>query len=163
MMPKAYVDTNIFDYVALKNITYGKACKEILDDIGTFLEGNCSLLVPVEILGSLSEISSKTAFKTLAGFFSFKLNLIEVNEELILNASKMAQKDKINGYDAVHVAAMKKVKIKTLITENYDDFKKVKSIEIVRPLDYQKWKSLHIKNRKTKQLHEFVKRQEITR
>lgn len=145
MMPKAYIDTNIFDYVALRNVTYGRACKEILDDIGTFLEGSCSFLVPVEILGSLSEISTKTAAKALLAFFSFKLNLTEIDEKLILNASKMTQKDKINGYDAVHVAAMRKEKIKTIITENYDDFKRVKGIEIVRPLDYQKWKKLHVK------------------
>ena len=142
-MPRVYIDTNIFDYVALRNVTYGKACKEILDDIGTTLEASCSYLVPVEILGSLSEISTQTAFKALLGFFSFKLSLVEVDEKLILWASKLAKKDKINGYDAVHVAAMKKAKIKTIITENYDDFKRIKNIEIVRPLDYQKWKRSH--------------------
>ena len=141
---KVYIDTNIFDYVALKNATYGKACKEILDDIGTFLDANYSFLVPIEILGSLSEIDTKIATKALLGFFSFKLNLMEISEQLILNAGKIAKKDKINGYDAVHVAAMKKEKIKTVITENYDDFKKAKGIEIVRPFDYQKWKRLHI-------------------
>ena|SRR3989338_5994611 len=141
MMKKVYIDTNIFDYVALKNVTYGKACKEILDDIGTILDASCSFLVPIEILGSLSEISVKTANKALLGFFSFKLNLIEIDEKLVLSASKISEKDKINGYDAIHVAAMKKEKIKTTITENYDDFKKVKNIEIVRPLDYRKWKT----------------------
>lgn len=35
---------------------------------------------------------------------------------------------------------MKKEKIKTIITENYTDFKMIKGIELVRPLDYQKWK-----------------------
>jgi len=141
MMKKVCIDTNIFDYVALKNVTYGKACKEILDDIGIFLDGNCSFLVPIEILGSLSEINMKIAYKALLGFFSFKLNLIEIDEKLILSAGKISEKDKINGYDAIHVATMKKEKIKTIITENYDDFKKVKNIEIVRPLDYRKWKT----------------------
>lgn len=140
---KVYIDTNIFDYVALKNATYGKACKEILDDIGTFLDASCSFLVPIEILGSLSEIDTKIATKALLGFFSFKLNLMEISEQLILNAGKIAKKDKINGYDAVHVAAMKKEKIKTVITENYSDFKKTKGIEIVRPFGYQKWKRVH--------------------
>lgn len=149
-MQKVYVDTNIFDYVALKNATYGKACKEILDDIGTILDASCSFLVPVEILGSLSEINTTIAFKTLLGFFSFKLNLIEISERLILYASKISRKTKINGYDAVHVAAMKKEKIKTIITENYDDFKLIKNIKIVQPLDYQKWKRLHIKVGKEK-------------
>ena len=116
MMKKVYIDTNIFDYVALKNVTYGKACKEILDDIGTILDASCSFLVPIEILGSLSEISVKTANKALLGFFSFKLNLIEIDEKLVLSASKISEKDKINGYDAIHVAAMKKEKIKTTIT-----------------------------------------------
>lgn len=145
MMLKVYIDTNIFDYVALKNVTYGEACKKILDDIGVILDANCSFLVPIEILGSLSEISTKISFKALLGFFSFKLNLIEITEKMILDASKLTKKTGISGYDAVHASAMKKEKIKTIITENYDDFKKVKDIEIVRPLDYQKWRSLYMK------------------
>lgn len=62
-MRKVYIDTNIFDYVALKHEIYGKACKEILDDVGTFLDTYCSFLVPIEILGSLSEIDVSIARK----------------------------------------------------------------------------------------------------
>ena len=36
-MLKVYIDTNIFDYVALKNVTYGESCKKILDDIQSSL------------------------------------------------------------------------------------------------------------------------------
>lgn len=139
-MLKVYIDTNIFDYVVLRHETFGSACKEILDDISIFLDAHCSFLVPIEMLGSLSEISPEIAFKALEGFFSFKIKLIDVADKSLIDAGKICQKTKIDGYDAVHVASMKKVKVKTIMTENYKDFKKVKGLEIVRPLDYRAWK-----------------------
>jgi predicted nucleic acid-binding protein len=140
MMQKVYIDTNIFDYVVLKHPKYGKACKEILNDVGTLLDAVCSIQVPIEILGSLSEIDKNIALKALLGFFSFKLKIIETSEKIILSASKLSLKSGINGYDAVHTATMKKDKLKTIITENYSDFKKIKGIRIVRPLSYKNWK-----------------------
>jgi predicted nucleic acid-binding protein len=139
-MIKVYIDTNIFDYVVLRNEIYGKACKEILDDVGILLDAHCSFLVPIEILGSLSEINSQIAFKALPAFFAFKMNLIEINKDLLSIASKIMHKTKIDGYDAVHAAAMKKENIKIIITENYKDFKKIPKIKIIRPLEYTKWK-----------------------
>ncbi len=140
MMLRVYVDTNIFDYVALRHEVYGKACKEILDDIGGFLDANCSFLVAIELLGSLSEINIEIAFRALSALFAFKLNLIDVSTAVLLEASKIMGKTKINGYDAVHASSMKKEGIKTIITENYKDFKKIPTIKIIRPLDYKKWK-----------------------
>ena len=140
MMQRVYIDTNIFDYVALRHEVYGKACKEILDDIGGLLDASCSFLVPIELLGSLSEINVEIAFKALTAFFAFKLNLIDVNANVIVEASKIMGKTKINRYDAVHAASMKKEGIKAIITENYKDFKEIPKIEIVKPLDYKKWK-----------------------
>jgi len=140
MMQRVYIDTNIFDYVALRHETYGKACKEILDDVGGFLDVSCSFLVPIELLGSLSEINIDIAFKALIAFFAFKLNLIDVNANVLVEASRIMEKTKINGYDAVHAASMKKEGIKAIITENYKDFKEIPKIEIVKPLDYKKWK-----------------------
>jgi predicted nucleic acid-binding protein len=139
-MQRVYIDTNIFDYVVLRHPTYGKACKEILDDIGSFLDVACSLQVPVEILGSLSEIDKNIAFKALVGFFSFRIKLVEISEKILLDAGKISFKTGINGYDAVHVATMKEENIKTIITENYSDFKKIKGIKIIRPLDYSRKK-----------------------
>lgn len=140
MTQKVYIDTNIFDYVALRHEVYGEACKEILDDIGVSLDASCSFLVPIELLGSLSEISTEIAFKALAAFFAFKLNLIDITPNVLTEASKIMEKTKINGYDAVHASSMKKEGIKTVITQNYKDFKKIQEIEVVKPLDYQKWK-----------------------
>jgi len=139
-MQRVYINTNIFDYVVLKHPTYGRACKEILDDIGIFLDAVCSVQVPIEILGSISQINKNIAFKALIGFFSFRIKLVEISEKIIFDAGKICAKTGINGYDAVHVATMKKEGIKTIITENYSDFKKVKGIKIIRPLDYKRRK-----------------------
>ena len=140
MIQRVYIDTNIFDYVALRHEVYGEACKEILDDIGGLLDASCSFLVPIELLGSLSEINLEIAFKALTAFFAFKLNLIDMNADVLIGASRIMAKTKINGYDAVHASSMTREGIKTIITENYKDFRKIPKIEIIRPLDYKRWK-----------------------
>jgi len=139
-MIKVYIDTNIFDYVALRHEVYGKACKEILDDVSSLLDAHCSFLVPIELVGSLSEISPEIAFKALSAFFAFKIKLIEINKNLLSVAGKIMHTTKIDGYDAIHAAAMKKENIKIIITENYKDFKKIPKIKIIRPLEYGRWK-----------------------
>lgn len=69
-MKSAYVDTNIFDYVALRNPIYGKACLEVLRGIGREFNATCSFSVPLEILGSLSRKDFEIAYGALIGFFS---------------------------------------------------------------------------------------------
>lgn len=140
-MIKVYIDTNIFDYVALKHEIYGRACKEILDDVGILLNACCSFLVPIELLGFLSQINQQTAYKALLAFFAFKINLIEIDKNLLFLANEIMKKSGLDGYDAVHAAAMKKENIKIIITENYKDFKKVSNVKIVRPRDYKRWKN----------------------
>lgn len=139
MMRNAYVDTNIFDYVALRNPTYGKACLEVLQGIGREFNATCSFSVPLEILGSLSRKNSEIAFGALMGFFSFDLKLVEISKEIIMSAIEMSKKTGINGYDAIHAATMRNESLEVIITENYNDFKMIKDIEIVRPLNYKTW------------------------
>jgi predicted nucleic acid-binding protein len=138
-MKTAYVDTNIFDYVILKNEKYGKACKTILEGIGTKFDAICSIQVPVELLGSTSTVNPMLAYDGLLGFFSFNLRVIGISEKLLFNAATIAKETGISGYDAIHVATMVQEGIKTIITENYKDFKKIKNIEIIRPSTYEAW------------------------
>jgi len=136
---KVYIDTNVFDYVALRHEVYGEACKRVLSDIGKRIEAYCSYLVPIEMLGSLSEIDKELALKAVKAFFSFDIHLIELDELVIFLAGEICKKWRINGYDAVHAAAMRKANIRTIITENVRDFKKVPWIKVVRPIEYEKW------------------------
>jgi predicted nucleic acid-binding protein len=138
-MKIAYVDTNIFDYVILKNEKYSKACKTILEGIGTRFDAVCSIQVPIELLGSTSAVNTMLAHDGLLGFFSFNLRVVGVSEKLLFSAASISKETGISGYDAIHVATMVQEGIRTIITENYKDFKKIKNIEIIRPLDYEAW------------------------
>lgn len=140
-MKAVYIDTNIFDYVILRNEKYGEACKSILDDIGNGIEAVCSFQVPIELLGSISQVDPLLGYNGLQGFFSFKIRIVEVSERLLLHAALISKQTGISGYDAVHVATMKQEGLDVIITENYKDFKKISDIKIVRPLDYGKWSS----------------------
>ncbi len=138
-MKKVYIDTNIFDYVILRNETYGEACKAILEDISNNIEAICSFQVPIELLGSISQIDPVLAYEGLQGFFSFKIRIVEISQRLLLNAALISKQTGISSYDAVHAATMKQEGLNTIITENYKDFEKIKNLKIVRPLNYGAW------------------------
>jgi len=138
-MKKAYVDTNIFDYAALRNQTYGKACLEILEGIGKEFDATCSIAVPFEILGSLSRENLEIAQGTITGFFSFDIRVVGLTKDVLMDAAEITRKTGIDGYDAVHVATMRSEGLTAIITKNYANFKKIKDIDNITPLKYKSW------------------------
>lgn len=149
----AYIDTNIYDYVALKHPRYGVACKQILEDVAEGrLEGHGSLLVAIEILGSLSEITPEIAKGALEAYFSLPIRAAPLHQHVIENASEIAVKTNVS-YDAIHAAAMCASKVSTIITEDIAHWDRIRRrwpslktkmdldmITVVRPLAYQRWK-----------------------
>jgi predicted nucleic acid-binding protein len=132
----AYVDTNIFDYVALKHPKYGLACKKITDDIRDGrLKAYCSYLVPMEILGSLARVDRKIAAGAILAFFSFPIDMIPIDERIIREASDITLETGV-GYDAIHAAAMRRRDLRTIITEDIEHWRKIGGIRILRPLEY---------------------------
>jgi len=145
----AYIDTNIYDYVALKHPAYGEACKNIVRDIYEGkLETYGSILVAVEILGPLMEIDADMAVGAVKAFLSLPVKIIPMDESTIQSAVTGAS------YDAVHASAMARKGISTVITEDLGHWKMIQSnwsrvrdkisttlgeIEIVRPKEYVKW------------------------
>jgi len=135
---RAYVDTNIFDYVALRHPKYGEACKGITDDIRDGkIEAYCSFLVPIEILGSLAEIDPHISVGAVTAFFAFPIKLISIDEGLIREASSLMIESKA-GYDSIHAAAMARAELKVVITEDIEHWRRFKGVKIVRPLEYDK-------------------------
>ena len=132
----AYIDTNIFDYVALKHPKYGLACKKITDDIRDGrLKAYCSYLVPIEILGSLARVNRKIAAGAILAFFSFPIDMIPIDERIIREASEITLETGV-GYDSIHAAAMRRRNIRTIITEDIEHWRKIGSVKILRPLEY---------------------------
>jgi predicted nucleic acid-binding protein len=133
-----YIDTNIFDYSALAHPTYGKACKSIVDDIqNKTIKAYCSFLVPIELLGSLARIDAEKAGIAVAAFFSLPISMIQIDEEVLHDAARIMLDSGVS-YDSIHAACMKRRGLDTIITEDVTDWKKIKNIHVIRPLQYEK-------------------------
>ncbi|KPV64539.1 MAG: hypothetical protein AOA65_0934 [Candidatus Bathyarchaeota archaeon BA1] len=133
-----YVDTNIFDYSALAHPVYGKACKQVIDDIqNEKINAHCSFLVPIELLGSLAQIDVEKASIAVAAFFSLPINMIQVDEWVIRDAVSIMLQFKVS-YDSIHAACMRRKGLDTIITEDIKHWNKIKNIKIIRPLEYHK-------------------------
>jgi predicted nucleic acid-binding protein len=135
---KVYVDTNIFVYSALAHPVYGKACKHIIDDIqNEQIKAYCSFLVPIELLGSLARIDAEKAALAVAAFFSLPVNMIQIDERTLRDAANIMVDSGIS-YDSIHASCMQREGLDTIITEDFSDWKKIKNVKIIKPLEYQR-------------------------
>lgn len=159
MKTKIYVDTNIYVYAIIHHPVYGKPCKDILIDISRNLYEFCgSLLVAMELLGSLSKINPHVARRGLEDYLALPLTLLSLNEEVLRLAGIIDEVVNIR-YDAIHAAIMMLNDIFTVITNDIDDWNRLKDrfgevltkvreegyditvnrMEVVTPDSYEKW------------------------
>jgi len=133
-----YVDTNIFVYSALAHPVYGKSCKHIIDDIqDRKIEAYCSFLVPIELLGSLARIDPEKVPIALNAFFSLPIRMIQIEERILQLAAEITKQSGVR-YDSIHAACMLRNGLNTIITEDVTDWKRIKNLQIIRPLEYEK-------------------------
>ena len=133
-----YIDTNIFDYSALAHPVYGRACKQIIDDIQDGrIKAHCGFLVPVELLGSLAHINREKAEIAVAAFFSLPIEMIQIDEGTILEATRIMIESGVT-YDSIHAACMRRQGLDTIITEDIQDWRKIQNVKIIRPLEYER-------------------------
>jgi len=132
-----YIDTNIFIYSALANPTYGKACKQIIDDIESQkIKAYCGFLVPIELLGALARIDSDKAALAVDAFFSLPISMIPIDEKILILAAKLTSESGVS-YDCVHAACMRSKGVDTVITEDAKDWRKIGGFKIIRSLNYE--------------------------
>jgi len=125
MKIKAYIDTNIYVYVAVRNIKYFDICREILKDIvKNRIEAYGSKLIAIEIIGSLSKIDPYIANETLKSYISMPIKNLEISEEILLIAAYMNMKVNVR-YDAIHAALAIKNNIPNIITNDINHWKKI--------------------------------------
>jgi len=137
---KAYVDSNVFVYSMFAHPEYGGACKIITDDLQEgVLVGVVSTLVPVEVMSVAIEHDPEKADLAVTAIHSLPLEIFGVDRDILSLASNLALKYGLSGYDAVHLATTRKAKVRDIIS-NDDDFRRVQEINLVKPLDYEKWK-----------------------
>ncbi|MGC8578176.1 MAG: type II toxin-antitoxin system VapC family toxin [Thermoproteota archaeon] len=122
MTINAYIDTNIYVYVALNNIRYFEKCKRILEDAsdGKLLAYG-SLLVATEILGSLSRIDPRIAQEALKAYLSMPVSNLEITPEVLQLAALINTVTNIK-YDSIHAAVMILNGVSNIITNDIDDW-----------------------------------------
>jgi predicted nucleic acid-binding protein len=131
-----YIDTNIFDYSALAHPVYGRACKQIIDDIqNEKIDAYCSFLVPIELLGSLAEIDAEKASIAVVAFFSLPINMIQIDERILRDAASIMRESGVS-YDSIHAACMQRIGLNAIITEDTKHWRKIKNVKMIRPIEY---------------------------
>jgi len=136
---RAYIDTNVLIYVALKHPEFYDDCLDVLKMLvnGEYI-GYGSLFVLFELFGALSKINSKAAYEASTYYLNLPIKLLEFNRDVLELSYEISR---ISGatYDSLHAALMFYNNINIIITEDLDDWTKIKKA----------WKEL-IKRRKEK-------------
>jgi len=159
MKIKAYIDTNIFIYAILHHPVFGNICSRILRDMKKRVYEPCgSLMVALELLGSLSKIDPSVARRATELYLALDMTLIPLNVEILNLASIINETTNIK-YDAVHAAVMMLNDIPVIITNDVDDWLRLSRsyqqllnriisegyqvnfnrIDVITPQDYTKW------------------------
>lgn len=159
MRTRAYIDTNIFVYAILHHPVYGGVCSKILRDlVEKRYEAFGSLMVAIELMGSLSKIDPFIARKAAMLYLSLDMNIVQLSEDVIGLASLINEVINIK-YDAIHAAVILLNSIHVVITKDVSDWirfakslKKVKEkavdegfyinidrLKVVSPEEYHRW------------------------
>ena len=122
---KACVDTNIYVYAIIHHPVFGDLCFTILRKMEKgFFEGYGSLMVAIELLGSLSKINTKIARKAVELYFSLNVNILPLNEEVLNLASVINQVVNVKN-DSIHTAIVMLNKIPVVVTNDLDNWLKL--------------------------------------
>jgi len=159
MRIKAYIDTNVFVYAVIHHPELGEACSEILRDFKKEKYSACgSLMVAVELLGSLSRIDPIVAGRAVKLYLALGLDMLPLNVEVLGLASLINEEVNV-GYDAVHAAIMMLNSVPVILTNDVDDWLKLskqysrvskrakqegydirlEKLEVVAPKRYSTW------------------------
>jgi len=126
MRTDAYIDTNIYVYVALRNRAYFEKCRLILRDaLSGRLTAYGSPMVVAELLGSLSRVDPVLAREALRAYLAMPLRSLELTQEALLLASLISTVVNV-GYDSIHASLILLYGVSSVITNDLDDWLKLK-------------------------------------
>ncbi|MHA1593503.1 MAG: type II toxin-antitoxin system VapC family toxin [Candidatus Baldrarchaeia archaeon] len=158
---KAYIDTNIIVYAVIHHPVFGNTCAEILRDMrrGLF-QAYGSIFVAIELLDALSKIDTYVAGRAINNYLAFPMEFLEMDESVIRASAIINEVTRIR-YDSVHAALMLLNDIAAVITNDEDDWRKLKQnldevkkrfleegfitnvreLEVITPANYKEWRS----------------------
>ncbi len=73
----------------------------------------------------------------MAAFFSLPISMIQIDERILHDAATIMLDSGVC-YASIHAACMRRNGLDTIITEDTKDWKKIKNVKIIRPLEYQR-------------------------
>ena len=125
---RAYIDTNVFIYVAVKHPDFFDKCNEVLKYLvkGEY-EAYGSELILFELFGALSRINATAAYEATIYYLDLPIKLLNLSRSALLIAKEIAKESKIT-YDAIHAAIMMENHINVIITEDLKDWLKIKNV-----------------------------------
>ena len=160
MRIKAYIDTNIYVYAIIHHPIYGGLCTEILKGIGGgAYEPHGSILVALELLGSLSKINPHVARRATEDYLSLGITLLNINEEIVRLAAIINEVVNVR-YDSIHASLMLLNEIPVIITNDLSNWRKISKnldkilekmekegytasinkLQVVSPKEYEGWR-----------------------
>jgi predicted nucleic acid-binding protein len=166
MENKAYIDTNIFVYATLKHPDFGNDCQQILRDVNkAIFAAYGSNFVAIEILGTLAKIDAPKASKGVQSYLKSPILNLAVDARVVEFAGFITEVVNIR-YDAIHAATMLLNGVNTIITNDIDHWKKLKTrfsrvvpllekngliapvtgLIVISPADYLTWRATFHRN-----------------
>ena len=135
---RAFIDSNIFIYAAQSHPSFGKKCKQIIEDIeNEKITAITSSLNISEIGEVISRYVGKTeAVKAVELVSALPMSIEPVTKENTIDAISIYCKYNINYADAIMVSVIQEKFINAIIT-NDKHFDKVKGIEVIKPNKYK--------------------------
>ena len=119
-----FIDSNVFFYSKIMDREYGASCAEVLRKVeDDRIHAATSTLVILEVANALRKFGlMKQVKEVVDSIFSLQLLMLEMTSSDVRNASEISQRLNVSPYDCVHVAVMKRMEIRTIISadKEYD-------------------------------------------
>ncbi|MHA1665504.1 MAG: type II toxin-antitoxin system VapC family toxin [Candidatus Njordarchaeales archaeon] len=122
----AYIDTNIFVYLAVKHPDFYEECFRILKDMTQGIYQGCgSAYILFELFGALAKINVNAAYEASLSYLNLPIKFLDMDRDVLLFAKEIAQITGVT-YDSIHAAIMMKNNVNMVITEDLDDWLKIR-------------------------------------
>ena len=122
---RAYIDTNIYVYIALKHPDFYRECYNVLHMlVSKKFIGYGSHLVFFELFGALSKINVEAAYEAVNSCLNLPLIILEINRDTFMYAKEIAMLSGVT-YDSLHAALVAQNNIELVVTEDLEDWSKI--------------------------------------
>jgi predicted nucleic acid-binding protein len=127
-----YLDANVFVFATLAKDSLGDASRRILENLRRIDAKTCCLTVDELAWVVLKKVDVATAVKACKAVLSLReLDIVSVEYGDMWNMVEFMQKFRLKPRDAVHLAVMRRLGEKTIVTEDvHFDMAQVKRVSI---------------------------------